>query len=770
MKTLLNLICTLAIATTAFAANEWQNYSTPFPVKAAIPYAAGMLMATDGGVRYRTDTEDYLFTTSNGLGDQTISAVVSSELGVYSISDNGLIAKNLPDGSWDVISRAYAGSSVRLIPGLARAAGSVMVLAFEDRLAFFSLNSSTSILTVEKIRDKRLSASGISTMEIQGDSLFVAIDSSLYVREMDWEKLESDVRLNDPDSWSLVKNASGKDLIKTIAWKKDTLKTFATEGMHIWDDDGETSVVSDTFSVFSSSAPLVKIRGKSIKDSILYQKDSVTHKVGDSVVVDRYYYHTRFKWVALLPSKKAILAGPKLIFYYDGKKFTNLTWNSKFPLGSAYELQALPKGGVMAASEDGYFSRFSGTGWSDPIPALFGMGNLTDSRAHDMKVLSVNSDGHMFYHVWGMDYILYKDWGEEIQEQFLASGGHCLSSYLDNVPYSIAVSTTPAPDGNGFLTTSASNNGYSLVYVDLEGNMSCADSIGSAPIAGPMLARVDETSGNWIVYIGTRSGPTLTAEGGLDVVSVPPPRSTGGELSSKLTKSDVKHYYGTSSTPLDLVYEPKSEYVWLVTESSLAYWNAEQDSLRSPLSTNGFMGADFTSIDADSRGNLWVGTSSQGAYRFTPRETSPDTLSVLHFSTRQGLLSDRIQDLAVDSVLGLVWFAHENGVSSYYRNDLRGTDGNMTDDASSDVKVYPNPFRPDRHPFIYFDNISTDAVINIFNRGGKLVKSLRGDLISGGRTEWDGRMDNGNLVAPGVYQYVIRGASKVKKGKLLVIH
>jgi hypothetical protein len=31
-------------------------------------------------------------------------------------------------------------------------------------------------------------------------------------------------------------------------------------------------------------------------------------------------------------------------------------------------------------------------------------------------------------------------------------------------------------------------------------------------------------------------------------------------------------------------------------------------------------------------------------------------------------------------------------------------------------------------------------------------------------------MENGNLVAPGVYQYVVRGKNKVKKGKLLIVH
>ena len=471
----------------------------------------------------------------------------------------------------------------------------------------------------------------------------------------------------------------------------------------------------------------------------------------------------------MLPAGKAVLAGPNNVFYYDGKKITDLTEFKRFPINGAYELQALPNGGVLAASEDGKFSYNYGYDWSEPKKAVpAGVGNMSDGRAHDMKVLSVHASGSTFYHIWGFGYFLYSEWGNYLKHGFLADGGHCMDSYLDFAPYSIAVSSAPAPGNSGFLSTSASYKGhYSLIYFSEDGDISCANNIGSTSIGGPMYARVDE-KGNWVVYVGTRASPSTDADGGLDVITFSPPNKRGGEL--VVHPDSVKTIYGTTSTPLDLVYEPKTEYLWLITASTLAYWNHEQDSLRSPLSTNGLTGSGFTSIDADSRGNLWVGTSTQGAFRLTPRETNPDTLSVLHFTTRHGLLSNTIQDVAVDSALGFVWFAHETGISRYRRNDLRGTGGNMTEDARADVKVFPNPFRPHLQPYVVFDNVSDDAVIGIYNRGGKLVASLSGNDIAGGRTEWDGKTKNGSLVAPGVYQYVIRGGSKTKKGKLLIVH
>jgi len=770
VKILSKLICILSIVSASFAADNWQNYSSPFPIKAAIPYGDGLFMSTGGGVRYRTKTADDLYTTMNGLGAPSISAIVISDLGTFAVSDNGIISTMMPSGNWQFLSRSFAGGNVRVVPGMVCLEGSVLTIAFEDRLSFFNLSTLTSILTIERIADASLSVNSVSAMKVHGDSLFIAVDTTLYVRKMDWKNLESDVQLYNQDSWKVLKRQSKKEgAIKDIAWKNGKLKTFSTEGMRIWDGDGETVVALDTFAVFSSESPYVKIRGKSLKDSVLYERKSVLKGQGvDTVRV--YYYESKVRWVSLLPSGNAVLAGPQDIFYYDGKKLSELTEYKKFAINSAYELQALPIGGVLAASENGNFSFNYGREWSEPKQALYGHGNRTDAMGHDMKTLSVLPGGTVLYHIWGLGYFHYDDWGESMKYSFMADGGYCMDNFLENpkTPYTITVSTTPAPDNNGFLTTSASNNGYSLIYIDLNGNMSCAKNIGKETLGGPMIAQVDETTGKWVVYIGTRDELSLDANGGLDVITFQPPKKTGGELS--VSKSDVKSYYGPSTTPLDLVYEPRTGYLWMVTASSLVYWNEEQDSLRTPLSTNGLTSANFTSIDADSRGNLWVGTSTNGAYRLTPRPTNPDTLSVTHFTTRQGMFSDRVQDVAVDSILGYVWFAHDNGVSRYKRNDLRSTDGNMTDNAREDVKVFPNPFRPHLHQYVLFDNISDDAVINIFNRGGRLVFTLSGDKVTGGRAEWDGRMNNGNLVAPGVYQYVIRGNSKVKKGKLLIVH
>ncbi len=788
MKYLLNLICIFFIASSVFAQDQWFNYSSPFPIKAAIPTGDGLLLSTGGGLRFRAQNLDDVFTTSKGLGEQSMSAVAISDLGAFAVSDAGIVSIMLSNGSWQVLSRSYASSNTHVIPGMALLGGPVLVIAFDDRLSFFNLKTMTSILTVDRIANISVSAFPISAMDIRGDSLIIAAGGGIYMRKMDWENLDTDVQLYDPDSWKVIKDASvGNEPIKSIAWKDGKMKTFPTEGMRIWDKDGETRVALDTFSVFTKTESMVMIRGKVLKDSILYERDSV--QVKGETVKWLPYYRSKVRWVSLLPSGKAILAGPEIILYYDNGKFTDLTEYEPFPLKSVYEFQALPRGGVLAATEDGYFSYFILSDknkkyvWSKPKETRIGA-NGSDARAHNLKTLSVLSPDGAFYHHWGAGFGVYRGWADSVVDIMSLYGvdyfgvpnrdKYCMDNWNSDTtkpPMVLAVSTTPAPNNLGYLTTSASNKGYSLVYVELGVNdnpMSCASNVGSMPIGGPMFARIDE-NGNWVVYVGTRFSTSTDAAGGLDVFTFPPPNKMGGDI-SKVDTSYRKTYSGAQSTPVDLVYEPKSENLWLVTASTLMYWDKDGKDLKSPLSTNGLSGADFTSIDVDSRGNLWVGTKTQGAYRLTPRKTSPDTLSVEHFTTRHGLLSESIQDVAVDTVFGMVWFAHDNGVTLYQRNDVRSTENNMTNDAAGDVKVFPIPFRPKLHPYISFINVADDAVISIYNRGGRLVVSLSGGKISGGRAQWDGRMENGNLVAPGVYQYVVRGRNKVKKGKLLIVH
>jgi hypothetical protein len=87
----------------------------------------------------------------------------------------------------------------------------------------------------------------------------------------------------------------------------------------------------------------------------------------------------------------------------------------------------------------------------------------------------------------------------------------------------------------------------------------------------------------------------------------------------------------------------------------------------------------------------------------------------------------------------------------------------------SGVKVYPNPWRADKHATknVTFANLPGNCSVKIFTASGHLVKDL--DQASGTKT-WDLTSDSGDKVASGMYVYLIKdGEGNKVRGKIGVI-
>jgi hypothetical protein len=85
------------------------------------------------------------------------------------------------------------------------------------------------------------------------------------------------------------------------------------------------------------------------------------------------------------------------------------------------------------------------------------------------------------------------------------------------------------------------------------------------------------------------------------------------------------------------------------------------------------------------------------------------------------------------------------------------------------VRVYPNPWRSDRHGTrsITFDNLTVNTEIKIFTTSGHHVKTLP---ISNSQVTWDLKNESGEKVASGIYMYILKADDGSKKtGKVVVI-
>ncbi len=701
------------LAVQLFAADRWGAFSEPFPVHDVVPYGEnGIMLATEGGIRFRTLEGDFVFQSQHGLETSSFYSIVSSALGTFAVSEYGIVVALNGDGKgWRVLSRSYVKNNVRAVPRGAVIGKNILVIAFEDRLAFFDLFKSASVLTVERIGSYPLLMNPLRQLAIHGDTLYVRTERASYFRVMDWEHLGSDIHLGDASSWNTLAAENG-------------IAEFEP-----WDS---TKVV-----------------------------------VGDEVLTESFLFDNngcRVRWV--VRSKDGyFMVGPYTVLFRRDEgtpKIVEFPYE-RYTLGEAYELNAMPMGGVLAASVDGKLAYGKMTGWLKPEYVYNGLGSFSSAYSSRIKVLSALPDGKVFFHVWGFVHQVYSHWGEELEYEFKSTEDYCFDKYLENFP--ISPYSIPAPDNSGFLTATASNDGYSIVYFTKDGEIRCAKNVGTKPVPGPMYARVE--NGSWVIYVGSKGGTALADMGGVDMFVFPAPRTNGGELSNGVLKKSFK---GITPAPIDMVYDSVRKRLWMVSMSNLAYLDGDRDSLIVPSSTNGLRGVEYTSIDADVHGNLWVGTTAHGVYRLTQKKSSPDTLSVVNYTSRNGLLSDNVSDVAIDAIDGVAWFSHEKGVSYFQRSDLKDASKNLTDSARVLFRAYPVPFRPKEHSCFVIEGFTENAVVSIYNRGGALVRAFKDGDVIGGRLEWNGRDRSGNLVAPGVYYYVVNNGPKRKKGKFIIVH
>jgi hypothetical protein len=85
------------------------------------------------------------------------------------------------------------------------------------------------------------------------------------------------------------------------------------------------------------------------------------------------------------------------------------------------------------------------------------------------------------------------------------------------------------------------------------------------------------------------------------------------------------------------------------------------------------------------------------------------------------------------------------------------------------VKVYPNPWRSDKHAgkTITFSGLATGTILKIFTASGHKVVEIHTD---GPSVSWMLTNDSGDRVASGIYLYVVTDAQGNKvRGKVAII-
>lgn len=160
-------------------------------------------------------------------------------------------------------------------------------------------------------------------------------------------------------------------------------------------------------------------------------------------------------------------------------------------------------------------------------------------------------------------------------------------------------------------------------------------------------------------------------------------------------------------------------------------------------------------IEIDGSNRKWIGTQNSGVYLF-----SDDGLQqIYHFTSENSpLLSNSVFDIAINHQNGEVFFATEKGIIAFF-----STATNF-DAELSNVRVFPNPVRPDYEGIITIDGLAYNTIVKITDIQGNIIFETESE---GGRAVWNGLKYDGGKPATGVYMVFVTtpdgSADDVKK-------
>jgi len=432
-----------------------------------------------------------------------------------------------------------------------------------------------------------------------------------------------------------------------------------------------------------------------------------------------------------------------------------------FSLVRVNAIYVLSGRGAIAWGDDYYnFSRMQNERWGESFIA-----NASpygdDQKNYPTKSLAMLPNENFATGMWGPGLLIF-DRNSQMTKWFHSSntGNTCPTEWSNRADagWTIVQGVTPDPDFSGFLFSFFSDGNYGFGFVDNNFKAKCFKSTkASSAVASSIIVKKNE-AGEWEIYIAWKSSMD-SKDGGVDFYKAIP--SKNSENFSPIWQNAWTLPFGS---PIEFAFDSDG-ILWAISNSKIFY--LFQNEWKEPNYIRGFDGGIISTLKTDAQNGLWIGTQGNGAYLLSKISNSPDSLTAKHFRTRNGLLSEMIYDIAIDTIKGKVYFANDLGLSVYSTPIVRGASNYMQGDAPKPI-AYPNPFRPKLHSAVTIDYISDKSVLYIFDSSGKRVRFFNSDELRGGAVAWDGKNEDGKLVAPGLYHYMAKDGKKTAKGKIMV--
>ncbi len=243
------------------------------------------------------------------------------------------------------------------------------------------------------------------------------------------------------------------------------------------------------------------------------------------------------------------------------------------------------------------------------------------------------------------------------------------------------------------------------------------------------------------------------------------------------------HLYDQDGQPVSYNYirsiyeDPTTGLVWVGTDSGVFTVNPS-NFMNNPSSVNRIKvarddgtsladyllnGVDVSCIMNDPFGRKWFGTIGGGLVC-----TSSDGRVVKGEWTAEDspLPDNNVYGLGWNEATGSLMISTGKGLVEFFPSG----EGNGAD--FEDLRIYPNPVRPEYSGWVTIDGLTEGALVKITDARGNLIREL--GRVEGGTIRWDAANLNGRRVPSGVYYIMASGgesdSSLATVGKVLVVN
>jgi len=761
MKLIQFLILSFCFGPTVMAQNSMGNWRVHFSANNTVGVANNsnsVFMATKNGV-VKFDTEDNSIsdlTVTNGLSDLNISAIGDN---------NEVILIGYLNGNLDVLK----DNEVINVPWIknAQIAGSKTInnFYFNTNKVYISTNIGIVIYDIDKneIEDTYYPSliPEINDLTFFNDTIFAATNNGIYMAST------SQNYLNDYNNWvkktNLPSNLINAKFSEIESFKNDLFFSYDTD---VFNNDslykmGKSNEIINFFESIPSTIVSISEEGE----------EFVITKQYSCLIFDSNLTNTNNIFDYSFGSIPSPIQCVKFKDYYwiadenNGLVKAKSSWNNSnifsntpssdgsYRLDIQYGKVLVASGGLTHNLHNNYF-RGGVHVFNDETWKNINSGTDTNYPLLMWDVISVAINPN---NIEEMAFGSYSKGGMSI-----VNNGKITESYTeDNSPIEIQFGnngTHIIPDmkyddnGNLWIVNSGTNP---LKMLSKDGVWYTFNLGSSAKNKYPYRLIIDSKGNKWVAFSG--AGIVVFNENG----------TYSDTSDDDLVKLSTAAGYGSlPSASVKALAEDVDGEVWIGTETGLAvvygtsslfdgqYGDADAQEilLKYGEEVEVLLGTSaITAIAVDGGNRKWIGTSSSGVFCLSANGTK----ELYRFTTENSpLLSNGILDIKVDHVSGEVFFATESGLISYR------ADATIGDNEFNEVKVFPNPVRPEYTGLISVQGLGYESDVKITDVSGNLIFETQSN---GGTVVWDGNRLSGERVQSGVY--LIWTASVTGKGK-----